>query len=91
MVVENKSVADALRERLKTRGKRVVEVMVDVVLEVDIDVKKVKVLDVDKVEKDEKVKEFWNQFVEKVEFELVTTVEIIDIVESDEVLLYFFV
>ena len=82
---ENKSAADALRERLKTRGKRAAEATADVAPEADTDAKKAKVSDADKAEKDEKAKEFWNQLAEKAESESATTVETIDTVESDEV------
>jgi 5'-3' exoribonuclease 2 len=61
---ENKSAAEALRERLKARGKRAAEATAD---ETEEDAKKAK------TESDNKAKEFWNTLSEKAESDSTTT------------------
>ena len=87
---ENKSAADALRERLKTRGKRAAEALADDADE-DTDAKKVKKEEDEDDEAKKKAKEFWETLEEKAESEkaesesTVATLESADETPYDEV------
>ena len=89
---ENKSAADALRERLKARGKRAAEATADVTTE-DTDAKKAKTAEgEDKEDAKAKAKEFWSELEQATtEAEKADSESTLTTVDSDEVVEHPFV